>query len=68
MFSKNKIVYSKNIPIKIEAKIILKNFEKKILLNLNKFLFLKKRNKTTELNQDEIVVAMGIIIKPMLLK
>ena len=68
MFSKNKIVYLKNIPIKIEAKIILKNFEKKILLNLNKFLFLKKRNKTTELNQDEIVVAMGIIIKPMLLK
>ena len=40
----------------------------KILLKLNKSLFLKKRNNTIELNQDEIVVAIGIIIKPTDLK
>ena len=49
-------------------KIILKNLTKNILLNSNKFLFFKKINKIIELNQDEIVVAIGIIIKPTLLK
>ena len=39
-----------------------------MLLNLNRSLFLKKINNINELNQDEIVVAIGIIIKPKLLK
>ena len=39
-----------------------------ISLNLNKFLFFKYKNKIIELTQDEIVVAIGIIIKPILLK
>ena len=46
----------------------LLNLIKNISLNLNKFLFFKKRNNNTELNHDEIDVAIGIIIKPMLLK
>jgi|TARA_B100001059_G_scaffold67754_1_gene64587 hypothetical protein len=46
----------------------LKNLIKNILLNENKFLFFKKINNTIELNQEEIVVAIGIIIKPKLLK
>ena len=49
-------------------KIILKNLIKKILLNSNKSLLYKKMNKTNELNHDEIDVAIGIIIKPILLK
>ena len=52
----------------IDAKIILKNLIKNILLNENKFLFFKKINNIIELNQEEIVVAIGIIIKPKLLK
>ena len=40
----------------------------KILLKLNKSLFFKKRNNNRELNQDETLVAIGIIIKPILLK
>jgi len=39
-----------------------------MLLNENKFLFFKKRNKIIELNQDEIVVAIGIIMKPIFSK
>ena len=62
------IKYLKNNPIVIDAKVILKNFTKKFLLNSNKFLFLKKMNKTIALNQEEIEVAKGIIIKPLLLK
>jgi hypothetical protein len=42
----------------------LKNLIKNISLNENKFLFFKKINNTIELNQEEIVVAIGIIIKP----
>ena len=61
-------IVAKNIPIKIEEKIILQNLIIKMLLNLNRSLFLKKINKINELNQDEIVVAIGIIIKPKLLK
>ena len=68
MFSKIKIKYSKIIPIKIEAKTIFKNFKKNILLNVNNFFFLKKINNKIELNHDDIDVAIGIIIKPILLK
>jgi hypothetical protein len=39
-----------------------------MLLNENKFLFFKKINNIIELNQEAIVVAIGIIIKPRLLK
>ena len=52
----------------IDEKIILINLIKNILLNWNKFLFFKKINKIIELNQDDIDVAIGIIIKPILLK
>ena len=49
-------------------KTILINLEKKIKLNLNKFSFFKKINNKIELNQDDIVVAIGIIINPIFLK
>ena len=52
----------------IDEKTILINLLKKIELNLNKFLSFKRINNINELNQDEIVVAIGIIMKPMLLK
>ena len=67
-FSKIEIRYLKNKPIIIEAKVILKNFTKNILLNLNKSFFFRNKNKIIELNHDEIDVAIGMIIKPMLLK
>ena len=47
---------------------ILKKFFIKIVLNENNFLLLKQINKTIELNQDEIDVAIGMIIKPISLK
>ena len=56
------------MPIIIEANIILNNLIKNISLNSNKPLLFKYINKTKELNQDEIDVAIGIIIKPILLK
>ena len=62
------IRYLKNIPIVIEQRIIFINLFKNILLNLNKSLFRKLINNTIELNQDDIVVAIGIIMKPTLLK
>ena len=37
-------------------------------LNWNNFFNLKKVNKIIELNHEEIVVAMGIMINPILLK
>jgi hypothetical protein len=37
-------------------------------LKEKKLFFFKKINKTTELNQDDIVVDIGIIINPTLLK
>ena len=55
-------------PIKIEAKIILKNLMKKISLNSNNFCFFKNKNKTIELNQDDMEVAIGIITNPIFLK
>ena len=48
--------------------IILISFIKKILLKLNKFLFLSIKNKRTKLIHEEIVVAIGIIINPTSLK
>ena len=55
-------------PIKIDAKRILKKFIIKVLLNEKSLLLLKKMNKIRELNQDEIDVAIGIIMKPTSLK
>tara|TARA_Y100001935_G_C17213574_1_gene461394 strand:+ start:690 stop:902 length:213 start_codon:yes stop_codon:yes gene_type:complete len=52
----------------IDDNIILKNLIINTVLNSNKFLFLKKMNKINELNHDDIEVAIGIIIKPMLSK
>ena len=52
----------------ITEKTILINLEKKIKLNLNNLSFFKKINNKIELNQDDIVVAMGIIINPIFLK
>ena len=45
--------------------IILINLFKNTLLKLNKLSFFKKKNNTIQLNQDDIVVAIGIIIKPI---
>ena len=61
-------MYSKKKPITIDTKTIFTNFLKKISLNENKSLFFKKINNINELNQEEIVVAIGIIIKPISLK
>ena len=48
--------------------IILINDEKKILLNKKYFLKIKYIKRSNELNHDEIVVAIGIIINPILSK
>ena len=58
----------KNIPIAIDAIKILMNLSIKTKLKLNKFFFLSKINKNIALNQEDIVVAIGIIIKPISLK
>ena len=58
----------KNIPISNDVNTIFKSLIKKIWLNLNKLLFLRKINSNKELNQEEMEVAMGIIIKPISLK
>ena len=58
----------KNIPMTIDAIKILINLSIKIKLKLNKFFFLSRINKKIALNQDDIVVAIGIIIKPISLK
>ncbi len=39
-----------------------------ISLNLNKFLFFKQKNNIIEFNQDEIDVAIGMIMNPTILK
>ena len=49
----------------MDEKIILINFTKKILLNSNKSFLFKNINNIKELNHDEIVVAIGMIIKPI---
>ena len=48
--------------------IILINDEKKFLLNKKYFLKIKYIKRINELNHDEIVVAIGIIINPILSK
>tara|TARA_A100001011_G_C13986895_1_gene705630 strand:+ start:499 stop:681 length:183 start_codon:yes stop_codon:yes gene_type:complete len=55
----------KNKPIRKEAKIIFKILIVNVLLNINNFSFFKKINKIIELNQDDIDVAIGIIINPI---
>ena len=52
----------------IDAIKILMNLPIKIKLKLNKFFFLSKINKNIAFNQEDIVVAIGIIIKPISLK
>ena len=48
--------------------IILINDEKKFILNKKYFLKIKYIKRSNELNHDEIVVAIGIIINPILSK
>ena len=52
----------------IEAKTILINLIRNILLKEKRFLFFKNTNNSSPLNQEEIVVAIGIIINPNSLK
>ena len=66
--SKILIKYLKKVPIIIDTNTIFKNLTRKISLNLNRSLFFKKINSKIELSHDEIVVAIGIIIHPILLK
>ena len=47
---------------------ILTNLSIKIKLKLKKLSFRKKINNRNALNQDEMVVAIGMIIKPICLK
>ena len=56
------------MPIKIDAIIILTNLTKKKLLKLKRHLFFRKINNKIALNQDDIVVAIGMIINPTSLK
>ena len=54
--------------LKVFFQIILKSLVKKFRLKSNNFFLFKNKNKTIELNQDDIEVATGIIIKPISLK
>ena len=58
----------KNIPIAIDATKIFTNLVMKIKLKLNKFSFFSKTNKRMALSHEDIVVAIGIIMKPITLK
>ena len=58
----------KNIPINIEDIKILINLFINTKLKLNKLFFLKRINNKITLNQDDIVVAIGIIMNPTSLK
>ena len=58
----------KNIPINIDANKILVNLFINDKLKLNKFLIFKKINNKIALYQDDIVVAIGIIMNPISLK
>ena len=51
-----------------EEIIIFTSFTKNILLNKNNLLFLKKTNNNIALNHEEMDVAIGMIINPILLK
>ena len=52
----------------MDAITILKNLTKNILLKEKRFWLFKNINSNTPLNQEEIVVAIGIIINPISLK
>ena len=56
------------MPINTEANKILINLFKNTKLKLNKFFVFRKINNKMALNQDDIVVAIGIIINPTSLK
>ena len=56
------------MPINIDAIKILINLLTKIKLKEKKLFFFKKISKIIALNQDDIEVAIGIIINPILLK
>ena len=56
------------MPIAIDATKIFVNLSIKIKLKLNKFFFFNNRNRKIALNQEDIVVAIGIIKKPIFLK
>ena len=58
----------KSVPISTEANEILVNLFIKAKLKLNKFFILRKMNNKMALNQDDIVVAIGKIMKPTSLK
>ena len=58
----------KNIPINTEANKILINLFKNTKLKLNKFFVFRKIINKMALNQDDMVVATGIIINPTSLK
>ena len=58
----------KNIPIIIEVIKILINLSIKSKLKLNKFSFFNKINKRIALNQEDIEVAIGMMMKPISLK
>ena len=58
----------KNIPISIEDIKILINLFINTKLNPNKFFVFRKINNKMALNQDDIVVAIGIIMNPTSLK
>ena len=56
------------MPIAIDATKIFINLVIKIKLKLNKFFFVSKTNKRMALSHEDMVVAIGIIIKPIVLK
>ena len=58
----------KNIPINNEDNKILINLFINTKLKLNKLFIFKKINNKITLNQDDIVVAIGIIMNPISLK
>ena len=58
----------KNKAINIDAPHILIKLIRNILLKENKFLFFRKINSNNAFSQDEIVVAIGMMMKPISLK
>ena len=55
-------------PINIEENNILKNFDINSELKLKKLSFFRKINNKIQFNQDDKLVAIGIIMKPTFLK
>ena len=68
MSLKKLIKYLKNIPISSEANKIFINLFMKTKLKLKKLFIFRKINNKMALNQDDIVVAIGIIMNPTSLK